>query len=523
MKMKNKMTKIFAYAASALLVSSLAGCTAHFEDLNTNPCGPTPEQMLGDNASTGALIKNMVMAMAQGQQNNSQMIDQMVGAEYGGCISCINPWGNGGNFYTYNPRTGWSGIPFDTTMPQIYTGLFQIKGMAGENSLAYQWAQVIRVAAALRVSDCYGPIPYSKINGSDFNVAYDKGEDMVNAMFADLDAAIAYLAGVVASGEDMSLLGQYDPVYNGDFTKWVKFANTLKLRIAMRYSNAMPDVARTKAEEAVSHAIGVMTAASDAAWNSFNDGMNPFYRAAYTWNGGELRVSANITSYMSGYGDPRLTKYAANAKNGSGLTGVRNGIFQNAASFASYQECSNIGIAEGDPLLIMSAAEAWLLRAEGALKGWAMNGSAQTLYESGVKVSMEERGVNLGNYLESSATPAAYTDPVNSSNSCNAVSSVTPKWASSTEENLEQIMVQKWLASYPSGWEAWSDRRRTGYPKFLPIVNNLNTDGVSGSGPMARLPYPQSEYNTNAENLKAAVAALGGEDKSSTKLWWAKK
>lgn len=89
--------------------------------------------------------------------------------------------------------------------------------------------------------------------------------------------------------------------------------------------------------------------------------------------------------------------------------------------------------------------------------------------------------------------------------------------------NLERILVQKWIANFPNGWETWADIRRTGYPKHFQVVNNLNTDGVSKERRMRRLPFPESEYNTNAANVKAAVSMLGGADNSATDLWWAKK
>ena len=91
------------------------------------------------------------------------------------------------------------------------------------------------------------------------------------------------------------------------------------------------------------------------------------------------------------------------------------------------------------------------------------------------------------------------------------------------EVNLERIMVQKWIASYPSGWETWADIRRTGYPKLFPVGNNLSGGVVNTDRGMRRLPYPQSEYNTNLTNVNAAVGMLGGADNAGTDLWWAKK
>lgn len=523
------MKKIFKFiAVSCLMASVLAGCTGKFEEYNTNPYGPTPEQMVGDGANVGALITNMQQVLVQGQQNNSQMIDHMINSEYGGHIACIAQWGNSGNFYTYDPRINWVGVPFDTMMPQIYTNYFEISRLTNYSGVVYNWAQILRVYGTYLLAGMYGPVPYTQVKDGEMAVAYDSEADLYTALFAELDEAINGLTPVAVSGEDTSILAEYDKVFGADFTKWVKLANTLKLRMAMRISNADATLAQTKAEEAVSHPIGVMTAAGDAAWSSFNDGMNPYYRAEVEWNGGEIRVSANVTSYLGGYNDPRLAKYAKTTTYGedfTGYLGVRNGIYQSASSMAEYQGFSTTAIAAADNLLVMPASEAWFLRAEGALKDWNMDGTAKELYEQGVTVSMEERGVQIGDYLSSEAVPADYEDPYKSTNNIAAVSAVTPMYNedASDAENLERILVQKWIASFPNGWERWGDFRRTGYPKMFPVVNNRNNDGVTADRGMRRIPYSQGEYNTNPTNVEAAVSMLGGVDTGATDLWWAKQ
>jgi hypothetical protein len=510
--------------AIAVCALGMVGCTGRFEELNTNPFAPTPDQMLGDNAATASLIRNMIPALIQGQQNNSQMIDQMVGSEYGGCIACINPWGNSGNFYTLNPRISWVGSPFDTTMPQIYSSYFQIKELTGGSGIVFAWAQVLRIAGTLKLSDIYGPQPYSKVTGSEYSVAYDDMETLYDAMLADLDDAIATLRSAVLSGSDFSSLKDADIVYGGDFTKWVKYANTLKLRMAMRISSVKPTLAQQKAEEAANDVVGCLSTAADAAWSSYNDGMNPYYRAGETWNGGEFRLSANITSYLNGYSDPRLSSYAMATSSGE-YVGVRNGIYQSASTFTAYQSLSHVNVGMTEDLLIMSASEAYFLRAEGALNGWNMGGTAQELYESGVRVAMNERGVQIGDYLVGTNGPADYVDPVNSSYNKPAMTDIAPAWdaAASIEANRERILIQKWIANYPNGWEAWADARRTGYPKFFPVVNNLNTEGVTASRGMRRVPFSQKEYQTNLQNINFAVTLLGGADTGATDLWWAKK
>lgn len=75
----------------------------------------------------------------------------------------------------------------------------------------------------------------------------------------------------------------------------------------------------------------------------------------------------------------------------------------------------------------------------------------------------------------------------------------------------------------PTGQEAWSEFRRTGYPKVIPIVNNLSGGKVDTNVQVRRMTFPRSEYSNNAAGVAAATALLGGADTGGTKLWWDKK
>lgn len=504
------------------LLLGASGCTDKFEDFNTNPKAPTPEQMEGDFASTATLISVMIPSMVLGQENDYQMIDQMIGYEYGRMTAAANAWGSDAYYGTYNPPIGWIGNTFDTTMPKVYTSFFQIRNISGTEGLVYNWANLIRVFATMRVSDCYGPTPFSLIgNGNSYQVAYDNMPDLYNAMFTEIDKTIEAMKEA-AGGSGGSLFADVDYIYQGNFAKWAKFANTVKLRLAMRLVNVEPALAKQKAEECVADPAGLISEAGDAAWSTFIPGNNSFWKTNIAWNEG--RISADITSYMNGYSDPRLPKYAKPASDGS-YTGARNGVYhynllKNATDNYSYPNVSEL-----DKLLCISASESWFCRAEGALRGWNMGGSAKELYEQGVTVSMQERGATIGDYLNSEATPANYVALDNSAYNISAQSTVCPKYDESAtfETNLERIIVQKWLGNYPNGWESWTDFRRTGYPKWFPVVNNQSTDGVTSARGMRRLPFPQSEFNTNEANVKAAIQMLGGPDNSATDLWWAKK
>lgn len=517
--MNKTIKNIAALAACGCIM--LTSCTDKFDKFNTDPKAPTPEQMEEDYASTASLINTMMPVMVLGQENDYQMIDQMIGYDYGRMCSAKNAWGSGQYYATYDPPVGWMGNCFDTNMPKMYTPFFMIRNISEGEGLTYDWANLIRIFGTLRVSDCYGPLPFSKIgSGNDFAVAYDDMPTLFNAMFEQLDLAIAGLKKAVETGANASLFSDVDFIYSGNLTKWVKIANSLKLRLAMRLVNVEPALAKQKAEEAVADSYGLVSEPSDAAWSTFLPGGNSWHKTNIIWD--ESSVSADITSYMNGYGDPRLPLYAK-AVDGK-YVGLRSGIYNpdNQIPMAMY---SKPVVEATSPLLCMSASESWFSRAEGALRGWNMGGTAKELYEQGVQTSMKERGATIGTYLSSEATPADYVDPVVPARNIAAVSTVTPKYdeSASFDENLERIMVQKWLGNYPNGWETWADFRRTGYPKFFPVVDNRSTDGVTSERGVRRLPFPQSEFNTNEANVKAAQQMLGGPDNTATDLWWALK
>ena len=175
----------------------------------------------------------------------------------------------------------------------------------------------------------------------------------------------------------------------------------------------------------------------------------------------------------------------------------------------------------GPNISIIDASEVYFLRAEGALEGWAMGGTAEALYNQGIVASHTELGFDgsdlSGNdYISSTNLPASFdgTTP--------AVSTVPVAYNSggTAEEQLEQIITQKWIALYPNSEEAYAERRRTGYPKLYDRLNSLNAK-ISVDQLPRRMTYVSSEYSTNEEAVTDAINnLLGGPDDGTTKLWW---
>lgn len=214
----------------------------------------------------------------------------------------------------------------------------------------------------------------------------------------------------------------------------------------------------------------------------------------------------------------------------SGFAGIRIGIdVVNKESVID--RYSKPIISTASPYPWMNAAEVTFLRAEGALRGWAMGGDAKSLYEEAIALSFEQYGLPATDALSYAAnasnTPQAYTDPVDGTYSAGAVSNLTVAWQEGdeyAEKNLERIITQKWIAMFPSTVEAWSEYRRTDYPHLLPVVVNNSGGTIDDTkAKIRRLWYPPSEYSGNRQYILEAVGMLGGPDNGATSLWWDKK
>ena len=285
------------------------------------------------------------------------------------------------------------------------------------------------------------------------------------------------------------------------------------------------------ANEAVAHPIGVMTKTTDVARLQHSEGFS-YRHVLYVVATGEFndaRMGATMDSYLNGYNDPRISSYFRMASTGK-YTGIRTGIDMNREKYATSGDFSDLNASGSDDLVWMNPAEAYFLRAEGAIRGWNMGGTAQELYESGIRASFEFLGVSgADSYLNNDTNkPAAYIDPANPGNSIenpDKLGQITIKWneEAGMEEKLERIITQKWIAIYPDGQEAWSEFRRTAYPKVFPVALNKSGGTIDTQKQVRRIPFPASEYRNNKENVEQAITLLNGEDNGGTSLWWDKK
>lgn len=491
----------------ALGTLCVAACTANYEEINTDPNDATKDQMGADAYIVSAALTGMQGWVIPLEEHQYQFIENLMGCPFGGYMADSGSWDT--RTTLYNPTDDWTRPAFKVVLPEIYKNYVKLQANT-DDPVILAVAEVIRAAAIHRVTDIYGPIPYSQVgrDGS-LTAPYDSEEKVYDTLFEQLDKAIA----ILMAHRTGSFNSKADKVYGGNISKWIRFANSLKLRMALRLSYVDEKKAREMAEAA---APNTMVDNADNALMPVTK--NPNTLTVTSWR--DSRISADLTSYMNGYADPRRESYftKAGTVNG-GYNGLRSGVRYDDRNRSDY---SGMVVENATPILWMNAAEVAFLKAEAALRGWEVGGEAEDFYKQGIELSFQQYGlagadVYAGNAV---ATPAAYEDPTGRY-SAPRQSSITVAWdpAADDEENLERIITQKWIACFPLGNEAWAEYRRTGYPRLLPSPDASGM-GIEQGGMPGRVPYPQNEFTDNAVNYAEALKLLGGPDNMATRLWW---
>lgn len=439
--------------------------------------------------------------------------------------------------------------------------------------------------AAIENVDLFGPLTYYdyKENFDGLSFVYDRVKDIYYQAKADIDAAIecfkyykdhrseAYKKWIgIATGNYVGLRSSYDIDYS-DLSVWIRFANSLKLRMAIHMSKVEPATAKQWAEEAV--AGGVIENTTDEiglfpylfgvshplieimGWNDIVMGASfinllqnldhPYMKYLFTKNSIALEKSKQAVSGTSA---------SAVTPKGSVYVGMRNGVTPgigqtaDANPYVGYSMLDRTYFAEcNPPLYLMKVSEVNFLRAEGALRGWNMGGTAQSFYEQGIRTAyLEDRHssrkeyVNyVDDYLNVVAPKGiAYVDPQGLTPDMPSVTKIGVKWndSDSKETKLEKIITQKYIASFPYSYESWVDLRRTGYPKLFPILHPEHSDGTIKFGDpkvqtadniMRRIPWVPDDPQTKEDIKATGIPALSEDtnnkpatDTQMQRLWW---
>lgn len=535
-------TNFWKNIAGLGLVTMVIGtaCTRNFDDLNTNKHEATEDMMATDNLKTGAFFSQMqrnVVLFKDGTNLTSdyQVAQGLTADIYSGYVAPTGTWFGGVHNGSYYFITGWIERTFTSGFASVMPAWQAIKKTADQQNLSEvaAMATIVKVEGMHRVADAYGPIPYINYGSGSLQNTYNSLQDIYARFFEELGSAIDVLTLYAQGNPGTTVLKNYDYVYNGNVVSWIKFANTLRLRLALRVVYANATLARTEAEKSVSHPFGVISNANERAALQHSANLvyyHPLQEIAYSFNAGEARMSATMDSYLNGYADPRRSVYFTTAADGN-YHGVRQGIVTTNWTPYTGTNISNLNMNTSTTQIVwMTASESYFLRAEGALRGWNMGATAQDLYNQGITTSFVENGLpasTAATYItDNTLMPIAFTDNSGQSgNNASAPSTVKIAWndADGFEVNLERIITQKWIALYPDGPEGWAEFRRTAYPKLFPVVTDRSNGTIDVNKQVRRIPYPQSEYNNNRAGVQTGVALLGGPDGGNTKLWWDKK
>ena len=381
----------------------------------------------------------------------------------------------------------------------------------GEANKTPNWSAVGRIMKSYVFSvmtDAMGNLPYSQALKGDtvLNPAYDTQQAIYNGMLADLAQAntdIDLAPGAVGFSDG-------DLMYGGNMAKWKRFANSLRLRLAIHLSKADPTKAASEAAAAV--AAGVFTSNADNAQLMYlgtSPNRNPIYNDAQGRD--DYGMSKTFVDSLTSFADPRLPVFAQTNPAGTGYQGLPNGLndgegtpIVNISRFGAFWRST-----PNAPMYLLTYSEVLFLEAEAAERGWIPGGTAAaaTYFTNAITASLQQYGV-------AAADIATYLGQAKVGYDAGGTTLAA---------HMNQIMYQKWVSLFMQGMEAWTEVRRTGIPSLIPGPRAVFGAGIAGSIPQ-RLPYDDNEAVLNGANLDAAVSAQGfsaGNDIQS-KLWFAK-
>lgn len=581
MKRKQILKCAFAMALPILGVNMMTSCIDDFESLNTSDAQVDPNTL-----PTSAQWLEPMTYCYPPQQNMFQFWTNLTIDLYSGYFMTPNGGFTNGDL---GENRGHSGGMHENFYLHIFNNTRRIIAACeaeGESGLAAVMS-IVQAYGTLMTTDAYGPLAYTSIleaDGSTTSYYFDSQQQLYKIMLTDLGKAIEAISSM--SEAEKTMLKGADVWCGGDTDMWIKIANTMRLRMALRLSKRVDEMKQVD--------VDLVQIATDAAKNTLaNGGQDILIEKGlenYMWlmfNWGDCGFNANLVTLMSGMKDPRqplyMTKNVADVlrdgystkkdennvvtywkgstqvdkseavavESGKEYLGIRfaSGLPNkpnNWAAFSAWIDPSNtIGVFTA-PLPIFKQAESYFLLAEAKLRWNIGNESVQSLYEEGIRKSMENelkyRGKYAGvseyednaveDYIAGTTTQIDYVDPIKPELSVEALNKLCVKWDESAtqEEKLERIITQKYFALFPLSTEAWAEQRRTGYPRLFPAYVNESNGAIDSVEGIRRVIYAENEYNTNAVELeKSGIKLLNDEntsklgfsgDKGGTHVWW---
>lgn len=561
--MKKNVRKIGILSASfAVALALIPSCSEGFGDINDNPfekpiepggdgddndnkvdismpdtISPAELERLASGVSTiGQIFKNFTY---EGLVNDYQRTTNLTHDIYAGYFANNKKdFENGSPNYIYT--NGWSSLRWDhfyKDRSAEYKTLVNTFHFVDREKYknAFYMTRIYYAFLASTMTDTYGDMPfgvYVQGKAAPEKCPYNTQKEVYDMVFRMLtEAADSIVPGACSFKFEQA----DDKCYAGDEAKWVKFANTLRLRLALRISNVDPERAEKEAKAAMSHPGGLMASQDDRLRimpkyapiemggdndsGSENEVANCGFRyndvvmsldmeEAYRNLGSDLDPRCRICWYRPTRKDflekgrEMKTEYkgcAIGDNNISHETDVYSPLKCNHNNPKVLDDNYWFGYCR--EYIWFGYSELKFLLAEATLRGWtSAYGSVEDLFKEGIRESFA--------YYHMSDSADVYIDRLNIYNGTQN----NPFAGNDKEAMLEQIITQKWLAVFPNGNEGWAEFRRTDYPRLNNHLNNRDADIQSGKF-IKRVGYPTDEYAYNEENVPENV-------NQGTRLWW---
>ncbi len=466
------MKKIFTAAAAALVIAS---CTSDLSSLNVN--SKAPEQV-----PAGALIANSTVSLTDYLTSVNVNLNNFILWSQHWTQTTYTDESN----FLYNGRDV-NGNTFDAMYATVLRDLSDARKFieADDKLLASYKVNQLAIVEVMEVYtyhvlvDIFGDVPYSEAIGDDVTPKYDNDAEIYTDLVSRLLAAHSVLGG--DNG-----LGSYDLIYGGDSDSWKKFAASLALKLAIRAADVNPS-AQSVASAAV--AAGVFTSSSDNAMLSYTSSppnTNPLWDDLVQSGRADFCAANTFADVLNGLNDPRRGSYFRNLDSAGGVIGAAYGL---ASSYANHSQPGDALEDATRAAALMDFTEVEFLLADAAARGWSVGGTAADHYAAAVTSSIEDWG--------GSATDAAAY-----------LAQTDVAWDATMWK--ERIGVQKWIAMYTRGNEAWATQRMYDYPAMNVAVEALISTPT-------RMSYGIDEYSLNGTNV---AAARGGNDDQMGKVFW---
>lgn len=333
----------------------------------------------------------------------------------------------------------------------------------------------------------FGDVPYTDALNSDVLFPkYDNAKTIYDDLLARLSSDIAKL-----SETGSGFTAAQDLIGGGDVSKWIKFANSLQVRMGMTIADVDDAKAKSLVEAAEPKAIS--SAADDVMFNYLapSPNTNPIWVDIVQSGRLDYVAASPLHDKLKDLNDPRLSLYFRPNNAGEYVGGVVGG----GNTFASVSKPST-KVSEPDfPATLADYSEMEFYRAEAKERNYNVTGTAAEHYNNAITASILYWGGSLADATTYLAKPEV------------AYATATGTWK-------QKIGTQKWIALYNRPFEGWTEVRRLDYPVLAPPVG-------AKSGFPNRLTYPANEQQLNGTNYTAAATAVGG-DNVETKIFWDK-